>query len=92
MIVEEMKQMAFKINNVIEDDFIWNNMFKNFILILSNTGMRVGEALQLRWRDVSTENVTYEGSVVCHYISLSVAFSIYIYAFCTSSYATARYA
>ena len=38
------------------------------------------------------ENFTYEGSVVCHYISLSVAFSIYIYAFCTSSHATARYA
>ena len=57
-----MKQMAFKKNNVIEDDFIWNNMFKNFILILSNTGMRVGEALQLRWRDVSTENVTFEGT------------------------------
>jgi integrase len=62
MIVEEMKQMAFKKNNVIEDDFIWNNMFKNFILILSNTGMRVGEALQLRWRDVGTENITFEGT------------------------------
>ena len=44
-----------------EEEYIWNNMFKNFILILANTGMRVGELLQLRWCDVETETIMYEG-------------------------------
>ena len=62
LIVDELKNLAWKKNNVAdEEEYIWNNMFKNFILILANTGMRVGELLQLRWCDVETETIMYEG-------------------------------
>ena len=53
-IIDEFKRQSYRKNCRTEEQWMWNNMVKNFCLILANTGMRIGELRQLEWNDIKT--------------------------------------
>ena len=54
-IIDEFKRQSYRKNCRTEEQWMWNNMVKNFCLILANTGMRIGVLRQLEWNIISDD-------------------------------------
>ena len=50
-----MRRLCSKKHSRNEDELTWRKLTQMFVLVATNSGLRVGEQKQLRWKDVQIE-------------------------------------
>ena len=54
-LIKTMRRLCSKKHSRNEDELTWRKLTQMFVLIATNSGLRVGEQKQLRWEDVRVE-------------------------------------
>ena len=54
-LIKAMRKLCSEKNCKNEDELTWRKLTQMFVLVATNSGLRVGEQKQLRWKDVQVE-------------------------------------